>query len=250
MVRQEFPATTEWKLDNKFQHALEQGVSPLLFISDDEPRKIRRLQRDIKSIQAAGLRRTIHVLYPAPPMVNASSIKTTMATKLVNPKIFPISSILFFEHPGFITRVLGQTRKSVKRRFLVVSMDTGGGRHDFPIDVDRRTIQEGIASPTSELQSALEKHNLLVLISKDDERLPKLHTLRPAGSRVTSLKHPMRQAYASLLMTFASSDEANEYMEANRSSTRPIFMLSAFDMHRHPNIKTVTTSRHIKPKQY
>ena len=54
MVRQGFPTETNWKHDDKFQQALEQGVSPL-FISDDEPGKIRRLQRDIKSIQAAGL---------------------------------------------------------------------------------------------------------------------------------------------------------------------------------------------------
>ena len=51
-VRQDFPSTTEWKDDQKYHQALRQGLSPLLFISDDKPDKILRiLYQSLKNLR-------------------------------------------------------------------------------------------------------------------------------------------------------------------------------------------------------
>ena len=130
MLRQLHP-TADFK-SQEFQRQLADGLEPLLFISDDEPDKIWSLREDIRAIQAAGLQRIIRVLYPAPPMINVASVATTMSTKLVNPKVFPITSIRLFNHPGIVTRKLGDSSKctptKVSLNTLPLKMSTHSNR--------------------------------------------------------------------------------------------------------------------------
>ena len=122
MIRQQFSPDTDWANSQNYQRALTDGLSPLLYIHDDDPAKIRKLRRDLRKIQEAGVERTVRVLYPAPPMVTADSIKHTMSTQLVNPKRFPVTSILLLDQPSSVVLTLGNTQKEVFRRFMVITM--------------------------------------------------------------------------------------------------------------------------------
>ena len=73
MIRQQSPPNTAWADDKQFHEKLAEGLSPLLYIADDDPAKIWKLRRDLRKIQEAGVVRRVRVLYPAPQMVTASS---------------------------------------------------------------------------------------------------------------------------------------------------------------------------------
>ena len=247
LIRQGLPAETDWRGDQKFQHLLSSGVKPLYFISDDEPSKIRKLQDDIKAIQNAGLERVIRVLYPAPPFVTAESIKSTMATKIVNPKFFPITAIRLFDHPAIVTRTLGTSQKRVVRRFLLIEMDTRAGHPNFPVTLDKEQIHPEQQTTDPETRSKMAEHNLLVLVRKGDRRLDLLKSRRPSGCRLTSIRHPCHQTHVCLLLTFERPDQASHYLLANRNSSQPFYMLGASGMYHHPDAKTVITTRIPEP---
>ena len=250
LIRQNLPPETDWKNDSKFQQALHQGVTPLLFISDDETSKIRKLREDIKIIQSTGLERTIRVLYPAPPFITAGSIKTAMATMMVNPKCFPITSIRLLDHPGMVTRSLGSSRKQENRRLLLISMDTKGGLPDFPVTTDDAPIQPELQSPNNEVRTQLAEHNLMILVKKDDSRLPDLKARRPPGCRLFFPKHPCHRTHVCLLLTFEKPHQATQYLKANRNCARPLYMQNAATMYHHPGSKTVTTTKSLSPSEW
>ena len=242
MVRQQSRPNTDWANDEKFQKTLNAGLSPLLYISDDDPAKIRKLRSDLRKIHEAGVVRTVQVLYPAPPMVTAISIKHTMSTQLINPKMFPVSSILLFDQPSSVTMSLGRTEKEVFRRFMVITMCSSGGADDFPINLDARPFGS-LTSLNAENRKAMMAHNLLVLVEKDDKRLNTLRTRRPPGSRLSTINHPMRQQFQSLQLTFEDPGQADTYLKANRACARPFFMQSASSLHLLGSTLTVTTTK-------
>ena len=188
MIRQSMPADTEWKADAKFHQALTTGLQPLLFINNDEPAKIRKLRNDIAAIQKAGLVRTIRVLYPAPAMLNAQSIKTTMSTQLVNPSFFPVTSICLFDNPGTITATLGDSSKQTCSRLLLIEMLTSGGNPRYPVSTDFEPFQPAQLSPDEATRSHMMKCNLLVLPLKSDPRLPVLKAHRPLGTKASYIQ--------------------------------------------------------------
>ena len=242
MIRQSFPNDTNWADSQAFQTALSDGLSPLLYIHDDDPAKIRKLRRDLRKIQEAGIERTVQILYPAPPMVTADSIKHTMSTQLVNPKRFPVTSILLLDQPSSILMSLGSTQKEVFRRFMVITMCSSGGDEDFPVHLDDQPFDFG-ASLDAKAREAMLKHNLLVLAEKEDKRLNTLRTRRPPGCRLTVVNHPMRQTYQALQLTFAAPEQVRTYLQANRDCIRPFFMQSATNLHLLKTTITVTTTR-------
>ena len=183
MLLRQKHAKANWTADPRLQRVLAAGVQPLFYIGEDEHQKIRHLQQDIRSIQQAGLSRLIRVLHPAPPFVTASSIRTSVATKLVNPKIFPITSMLLLDHPSPVTRTLGESTKMLSQRLLVITMDTKGGDANFPVSTDSRPLVDGQWTPSMQARLECARQNLLVLIRKDDDRLPMLSGRLPMGCR-------------------------------------------------------------------
>ena len=250
MIRQRMPANTDWKADAKFHQALGTGLQPLLFIAADEPAKIRKLKSDIAAIQKAGLVRTIRVLYPAPPMLNAQSVKTTMSTQLVNPAFFPITSMCLFDNPGTITANLGDSSKQTCSRLLLIEMLTSGGNPRYQVSVDYKPFQPALLSPDVAARSRMMKCNLLMLPLKSDPRLPILKAHRPPGCRLSSTRHPCRTTNDPILLTFEKENEVNEYLSANRASTRPFFMQSVYDFYSSPSTMMVTTSKMAPPDSW
>ena len=248
-VRQKFTPGA-WAKDPHYQSTLALGVKPIFYVGDDEPQKIRQIQNDIKSIQKSGLSRSIRVVYPAPPFVNAASVKTTMATKLVNPSIFPITSVRLFDHPCPVTRTRGSSTKILNQRLLVISMDTKGGDPDFPVTTDARPILDELQAPSAQTRSEIARQNLLVLVRKDDTRLALLRTQRPNGCHVRPMKHPCHRLFASLLLTFGRPSEAEAYVQANRCSSRPLFMQTAARLHHESRTAFVTTTKLLPPAKW
>ena len=186
---------------------LTDGLTPLLYISDDEPSKIRKLQADVRAIQREGVSRLIRVLYPAPPMANATSLKHTSSTRLLNPNIFPITGVHMYSHPCTVSRSLGKSYRDVHRRFMVITLDTAGANPNYPVRADDRPVIPG-ETVDDKQRSEMLKHNILLLVEKNDKRLHKLKKNRHAGCRITTVSHPSRQRYSPLLMTFNDARQA------------------------------------------
>ena len=135
-----------------------------------------------------------------------------MATKLVNPSIFPITSIRLLDHRCPVTRTLGSSTKILTQRPLVITMDTGGGDPNYPVTTDASPIVADLRVPSPKARRELAAQNLLVLVRKDDSRLPVLRAQRPKGCGLAPTKHPCHRLFVSLLFTFARSSEAEEYV--------------------------------------
>ena len=249
MIRQSFEPETDWETDKAFHEALNCGLTPLIFISDDEPAKIHKLQRDIRSIQKAGATRAIHVLYPIPHMATPSSLKHTTSTRLLNAKSFPIQSVRMYDQPCTMERTLGRSLKTVHRRFMVISMNTAGSDLFFPIDVDSEPLLAGEAVDVKERENMM-KHNLLLLVKKGDKRLDIIKSRRHPGCRVATTNHPTRQMFSSLLLTFDDPRQADGYLLSNRASTSPLYMQSAHSLHFLPSAVTVTTAKLLSPEDW
>ena len=249
-IRQSLPSSTDWEQDTDFQRKLQVGLSPLQYIADNEPDKIRKLKADIRAIQSAGLQRVIRVLYPAPAMANATSIRTTMATMLVNPNHFPISSIRIYTHPGSITRILGDSHQQMNKKLMIIEMDTALNNPNFPVSTESQAFQSNLQAPSTEVQEELKKHNLLILADKKDPRLQRLKSQRPGGCRLTTTQHPCHRSHVPMLFTFEQQAHAQAYLLANRTSSNPMFMQNAYDLHHSPLAKGVTTTRMVSPSEW
>ena len=195
-------------------------------------------------------RLSIYSSYPAPPFVTVDSIKSTMATMIVNPKLFPITSIRLFDHPGIVTRALGASQKQIARRFLLIEMDTTAGPQNFPVTHDAEPIHPPLKSTATEVRSQMAEHNLMILVPKDDPRLGLLRSQRPSGCGLSIIKHPLRRTHVCLLLTFDEAKQATQYLRANRTSSKPFFMMSAAHMYHHPETRTVITTKYLSPSDW
>jgi hypothetical protein len=94
------------------------------------------------------------------------------------------------------------------------------------------------------------EHNLMILVPNDDPRLELLKSQRPFGCGLSIVKHSFRRTHVCLLLTFDEAKQATQYLQANRSSSNPFFMMSAAHMHHHLQTRTVITSKYLSPSDW
>ena len=161
-------------------------------------------------------------------MINATSVATTMSTKLVNPKVFSITSIRLFNHPGIVTRKLGNSSKQASQKLLLIEMHTHESLTQYVTTEDVKPFQSILLGPDAQARAKMLRHNLLVMPRKNDPRIRTLKEQRPPECDMFSV------LYSSYVPRFRSRRE--ELPNAAGHSLNP-------QMPRRPPNSTATTPR-------
>ena len=234
--------------DQTFQDQLTEGLVSAFFFRPEDGPKINWMRNQVREIDRMGLRRKLVFVYERPALMTEHSVLGSTHTKLLNHRIFPMSSIHMLEHPCLI-RYHGPTGMQQKRSHLVViQVDTGQAQGSVPrVSTNSTIFHNDFDSKSHTLQlRGYATHAVRALIHRSDERHDDILASVSTQSLATHEVHPMHREYKPLLFTFDTASQAEGFSAALSTSSYPVFNAPLHDFYCSSSAYTLISDTHIR----
>ena len=234
--------------DQTFQGVLAEGLVSAFFFRPEDGLKINWMRNQVREIDRMGLRRKLVFVYERPALMTEHSVIGSTHTKLLNHRIFPMSSIHLLEHPCLI-RYHGPTGMLQKRSHLVViQVDTGLAQGSIPsVSTNSTIFHSDFDSRSHALQlRGYATHAVRALVHRSDDRHDDIVASVSSQSLATREVHPMHREYKPLLFTFDSASQAEDFSTALSTSSYPVFNAPLHDFYCSSSTYTLISDTHIR----
>ena len=239
--------------DNKdtLPNILAKGFSPLLLVNETSAGKlVPALRSWCREVEAAGLRRTMKVLYPVRKDTTPQNLPNTFATKLMDQKEFPfLTHIQILAQPVEILLVDDRGNPLGTRLQYVAALTYEVTPSPPPLQI--ATLQNAAAGPVEQMSfdppSMPKSSTLLLLVPRSDARHAALAT--PTAC-CTPVGHAMSRSHSALALTFPEESGAQLFLESNSASASPLLAGPAANMFSDTGgeILTIITSKDVDTK--